>query len=163
MLGGDRLDQLTNMGTARNRIGGMALNQLNRWDHTCCCCVVVSQWPRVWSALLHLVFSFSLVRASHQSNSVFGIAIFEDGHCSRVLHFTWYFVPVFNSSVWEKVPFHLQSGGSAALLVSRSATSTFWNQTSLQCDCQLCWNPGILLWIPCFFVCCCTGYFCLSF
>jgi len=26
MLGGDRLDQLSNMGTARNRIGGMALN-----------------------------------------------------------------------------------------------------------------------------------------
>jgi hypothetical protein len=32
MLGGDRLDQLSNMGTARNRIGGMALNQLNRSD-----------------------------------------------------------------------------------------------------------------------------------
>jgi hypothetical protein len=43
---------------------------------------------RVWSALLHLVFSFSLVRASHQSNSVFGIVIFEDGHCSCILHFT---------------------------------------------------------------------------
>jgi hypothetical protein len=30
MLGGDRLDQLSNLGTARQRIGGLALNQLNR-------------------------------------------------------------------------------------------------------------------------------------
>jgi len=65
---------------------------------------------RVWAALLHLVLSFSLFRAFHQSSSVFGIAIFEYGHCSCSFHFTWYFVPVFNSSVREKVPSHFQSG-----------------------------------------------------
>merc|ERR1719431_278172 len=30
MLGSERLEQMQNMGSARNRIGGMSLNQLNR-------------------------------------------------------------------------------------------------------------------------------------
>ena len=36
MMGSERLEQMQNMGAARNRIGGMSLNQLNRYFYLQC-------------------------------------------------------------------------------------------------------------------------------